>query len=793
MKGSIDLKTRKYTTYLFSFLFSLLLIQTIVSADEPAYSCCGIIPSEEEAILDSTLPNTYSELPSSVNLSNDKYFPPIGQQVGGSCAAWATTYYQFTYEAARLMCTKDANSEGDDEWNPSEDPTKVYSPKYVWTLLNNGENTGVTLPDCHKVLNELGSVKWSQFPDGLPASNWYNTTSSTPLIDALKIRLSNSYYLKYSDQIFGTTNEPVITSSNDDNLTMMKSLLNQGHPIVISTNFSSDKDNNEDGIIDSPNVQQFNNGELGYTYVINNGVGHAMTIVGYDDNVGFDLDGVNGVDKDYEKGAFLLANSHGTESFNNGYIWILYDALNAVSNVDSLNDPSLNRCEAFWNSSYYYVEVEEYTNEIMVEVSIEQTVRNDFSISIGASSEDQNSANTKTTLIDAIGGNVGFNGWDSADAASRKFVFSYDDLYNTENDYYFLSVIDHCATNSADTIIKSVRWLDSNGNPIYINENQSSLSGDKINLVYSKLDNSDIITLNSSLDIYIDETYDINHNLALCGINKSNLSYISSNPEVATVDDSGIVTYISKGITYITVSSKANDNIYKNIRVNTYDEYPNTTDKAYTINLNDIINGGIDYAYDIDYFKFTAPSTEQFVFYTEGYLDSIINIYDENGFLVKSNDDYCQESYCSAIVVTLVENQTYYIKLSAYSGDDGNYTLFVQKANTGTLLCDVVPTQQYDHILIEGQFASIFDTLSLQLDDTALFFTVPEDMGTMVIEGEYTKCTIQFDFSRDQKFICWDISLYIYEGSSITTDSIQCVFLKANPQGEQIRATFNLL
>ena len=61
-----------------------------------------------------------TSLPSSVDLSTSKYFPSIGYQQGGSCSAWSTVYYQFSYEAARL-----------NDWDAKSDSSKVFSPKYV--------------------------------------------------------------------------------------------------------------------------------------------------------------------------------------------------------------------------------------------------------------------------------------------------------------------------------------------------------------------------------------------------------------------------------------------------------------------------------------------------------------------------------------------------------------------------------------------------------------------------------------------------------------------------------------
>ena len=56
--------------------------------------------NEEQSVMSM---NSTLSLPSSYDLSTSPYFPPIGnQQSIGSCAAWATTYYQFTYEANKL-------------------------------------------------------------------------------------------------------------------------------------------------------------------------------------------------------------------------------------------------------------------------------------------------------------------------------------------------------------------------------------------------------------------------------------------------------------------------------------------------------------------------------------------------------------------------------------------------------------------------------------------------------------------------------------------------------------------
>ena len=67
---------------------------------------------------------TYSTLPTSVDNSDSPAFPPIRSQGAvGSCVAWATTYYQFTYEnnLALGRNAKGLDSKGDN--------AAIFSPK----------------------------------------------------------------------------------------------------------------------------------------------------------------------------------------------------------------------------------------------------------------------------------------------------------------------------------------------------------------------------------------------------------------------------------------------------------------------------------------------------------------------------------------------------------------------------------------------------------------------------------------------------------------------------------------
>lgn len=70
-------------------------------------------------------------LPPSVDLTKSKYFPPLIDQQGASCAQAAGIGYLFTYEVNRLRDTDAAASSAN-----------RYSYLYAWNMINDGEDQG---------------------------------------------------------------------------------------------------------------------------------------------------------------------------------------------------------------------------------------------------------------------------------------------------------------------------------------------------------------------------------------------------------------------------------------------------------------------------------------------------------------------------------------------------------------------------------------------------------------------------------------------------------------------------
>ena len=154
-----------------------------------------------------------SALPSKVDLSCDNpYFPEIGNQGSiGSCAAFATTYYQYSYEVNKINNIT------------STEARDYYSPSWTYGLLSDGTGSGgIGVTNAYEVLANFGCLKIDDLP--------YNTTSfvdfpedmETEKLEALGTRLTS--FGSYDILAEGT----VITSNTDSDLNYVKSALSSG-------------------------------------------------------------------------------------------------------------------------------------------------------------------------------------------------------------------------------------------------------------------------------------------------------------------------------------------------------------------------------------------------------------------------------------------------------------------------------------------------------------------------------------------------------------------------------------
>lgn len=413
----------------------------------------GAIKDTQTPVLDENSENAPSGavlLPSSVDLSLSESFPSVGNQGSvGSCTAWASTYYQFGYQVASM-----------NSWDAKNDPTKQFSPKWTYNLCNNGINKGSLYSTIYSVLANQGAVRYSEFaPSGVATraeyGTWYLDTEG--MKRALQYRISDYEHLCFADVEASTP----ITNSKSACLNVMKSLLNSGNVLTFQTDF---------GEWDYMKLSSQYNSALNGQYVCikhydpdNKWSGHAMAIVGYDDNISYDLN-EDGIIQNYEKGAFKIVNSWGEQYGNDGYMWVMYDALNRVSNATNQNVP--NREPIFDDYAYNIITVEEYPLDLVAEVTISQSCRNQIKLKLGQSETDITTPQyTQNTLFNYSGGAYNYSGL-STTPMEATFAFDYGNLCNSEitRKNYYISINDLYSGNS--THIKNIKLIDSTGKTV---------------------------------------------------------------------------------------------------------------------------------------------------------------------------------------------------------------------------------------------------------------------------------------------------------------------------------------
>lgn len=245
-----------------------------------------------------------TSLPTSVD--NSLYLPPIANQGDvGSCNAWSSTYYVYTYML---------------NWLRSHShPTGNYvmNPTFTYNLINNGSDSGSIPEDAMALISTVGAVPFGDFP-------LYNNTTTQPQSwihvwpnetqwkEAMVNKATPAMYNAiWTSNVFGYYGGKiyVVNLSNTTQFNYLKGLLAAGYvaqtAIYVYQNFIHFNSSNDIYALNSTNPFEYN-----YEG------GHAVTIVGYNDSLRTP-DGY---------GAFLMVNSWGTGWGDHGYWWLTYPA-----------------------------------------------------------------------------------------------------------------------------------------------------------------------------------------------------------------------------------------------------------------------------------------------------------------------------------------------------------------------------------------------------------------------------------------------------------------------------------
>ena len=252
---------------------------------------------------------TSQERPAYVDNSRLKYFPSVFNQDGGSCGSASRISYMFNYE---INCLRDADAAL---------PENVYPSHFTWLLT--GQNSG---------------KEGMAAANGIPNIVTYGGRTYSNLFGNQDCEQSDYGWMQGYEKWFEAMNNR-ITSNGNLSLNVQTEA---GRDLLKNWlwNHCGDEDFHAGGIAgfgvasactqeNIPNTEANQTaGVVGMKYVKTWGaqVDHALTIVGYDDRIEFDLNGngVYGEKSADEIGAWIVVNSWGTGFANKGFIYCPY-------------------------------------------------------------------------------------------------------------------------------------------------------------------------------------------------------------------------------------------------------------------------------------------------------------------------------------------------------------------------------------------------------------------------------------------------------------------------------------
>ncbi|MBT4408997.1 MAG: hypothetical protein HOC82_04070, partial [Bacteroidetes bacterium] len=351
---------------LFFFIGVLILSTGLMAQQEVANIMDGEL-NKLKALKELKLPQGHmlKSLPTTKDNTASQYFPEVFGQHGWSCNQASSIGYVFTYEmnAIRNLAANSA--------------ANLYPPLAVWSLLNDGDETnGVSYFDTWKAISM----------NGIPNLEDYNYNTNDG-------RIWMTGYDKYYRGMQNRTEDVYyINTRTEAGINTLKHWLNDrmdGSPYGGIGNFQIGSTGMKHTMI--PEGEEGAGKQIMTSY--NDRVGHAMTAVGWNDNIrwDFNLDGVytNDVDinddgivdaRDWENGAFLVVNSWGQGWCDFGYVYVPY----RLFAEDSWHD-------GIWQSSVTVIKPrKEYLPKLTYKVGMSYTKRGQLKIIAGVSQSTTN-------------------------------------------------------------------------------------------------------------------------------------------------------------------------------------------------------------------------------------------------------------------------------------------------------------------------------------------------------------------------------------------------------------------
>ncbi|MBI9034152.1 MAG: T9SS type A sorting domain-containing protein [Bacteroidales bacterium] len=427
-------------------------------------------------------------IPTRVDNTEQMFFPPVFNQEGGSCGQASGVGYTFSYEINRIR-----NLSGDEIQNQ-------YPSHFTWNFLNGGSGGGSWYFDGWQITKTNGCPNVEEY------GGYFASGGDTRWMSGY-----DEYYSGMNNRVYEVFTIDVSTEEGINTLRQWFFDHLDGSETGGIANFAAGvSETFETSYVPSGTPHS---GESIVTWW-DESVNHAMTFVGYDDEICWDFnnDGeyTNDVDlnddgiidpRDWEIGAVIMVNSWGNWWCDGGKAYVPYKLLGENQQNGGI-----------WNSLIHTITVKPECQPLLtLKTTINHNSRNKLKITAGVSADPQAETPDHVMnfpLFNYQGGDFYMQG--GYDESDKTLELGLDvtpllsEVENGETAKFFLYVVENDPDNIGTGEVNNFSLIDHNSNEeiVYPEENIALLENDTTILGLVKevsFDKVEIIS--SSLDI----------------------------------------------------------------------------------------------------------------------------------------------------------------------------------------------------------------------------------------------------------------------------------------------------
>ena len=370
-----SLKLILCATVVLSFCWSTeLKAQRLIDVDRTKYPDYTSEVNPDYSLVAPARTRTAAARPDHVNNAETLYFPPVFNQDGGSCGSASRICYMFSYELASYRNLDASN------------PANYYPSHFVW--LHTNSPSGIIDQGKNGFVMNVGVPSAATYGGQTYSSLFgYQEESNN---DFGWMQGYDKWYEAMHNRMLTPVNFPVNVGTEEGREAVKNWLWNHngdesfhaggicGIGVAsggVWSKIPSTEVNDAIGVTDMYFVQEWGTQ-----------VDHALTIVGYDDRIEFDLDedGIKGEADADEIGAWIIVNSWG-DWCNGGLIYCPYAfAMPAFNNDGEPGNrtPQTN----FWTPEIYKVR-KDYRPLRTIKLEMDYSRRSEIALSAGISAD----------------------------------------------------------------------------------------------------------------------------------------------------------------------------------------------------------------------------------------------------------------------------------------------------------------------------------------------------------------------------------------------------------------------